>query len=84
MGCQKGRIVIVVKLSIRTWKHLNPEKTYFLNLSFQVFRCLYQMKVKDGLSYVRKQMIRCELGLDLSGTWRMEQPFPQFKETIEV
>ena len=45
-------------------------------------RAVNSMKDKDGVSYARKAMIRCGLGLDLDGEWQESQLFPELQMII--
>ena len=60
----------------------NPGKIFFLKLAAESVRAVNLMKDKNGVSYARKAMIRCGLGLDLNGKWKESQLFPEMQMII--
>ena len=54
----------------------------FLKLVAETVRAVNSMKDKSGVSYTRKAMIRCGLGLDLDGEWQESQFFPELQIKI--
>uniref|UniRef100_M4B587 Uncharacterized protein n=1 Tax=Hyaloperonospora arabidopsidis (strain Emoy2) TaxID=559515 RepID=M4B587_HYAAE len=41
-----------------------------------------EMREAAGLSYARKEMIRCGLSLDVSGRWHKNQLSPELQQII--
>lgn len=66
----------IVRQVVQPWKDL------FLKLAAESVRAVNLMKDKNGVSYARKAMIRCGLGLDLDGEWQESQLFPELQMII--
>ena len=60
----------------------NPGKRYFLQLAADSIEAVNQEMDCDNMSYARKAMIRCGMALDVDGTWRINQLFPNLQEII--
>lgn len=60
-----------------------PGKEFFLRLAVKCCRRVNDMKDEDGVSLVRKGMIRCGLGQNLNGVWEQEQLFPHLQAIIK-
>ena len=60
----------------------NPQKHYFLELAAHCVRHVNNSTGKDGMSYVRKAMIRCGLALDTDGRWNESQLKPELQQII--
>jgi hypothetical protein len=75
-NCEEGR------LEKREWKDSNPSKRHFLELAADAVRTVNNARDNNGVSFARKAMIRCGMGLDLRGEWRIEQLSEDLK-TIE-
>lgn len=52
-------------------KLTNPGKTFYLNISASVIREVRNQKYKDGLSYIRKDMIVFGVALSINGKWEV-------------
>ena len=67
----------IVRQVVQPWKDL------FLKLAAESVRAVNLMKDKNGVSYARKAMIRCGLGLDLDGEWQESHLFPELQMIIK-
>ena len=61
----------------------NPGWSYFLQLAVDSVQDVNAMKDKNGLTYARKAMIRCRLGLDIDGHWHEGQLSRELQEIIK-
>jgi hypothetical protein len=50
----------------------NPGKRHFLQLAADAVRTVNNARDNNGVRYARTAMIRCGMGLDLCGEWRIE------------
>ncbi|KAL0229044.1 hypothetical protein GEMRC1_013664 [Eukaryota sp. GEM-RC1] len=60
----------------------NPGKRYFLELAAEAVRRVNLLKDRNGLSYARKAMIRCGMGLDNTGIWNEGQLNVDLQEVV--
>jgi hypothetical protein len=60
----------------------NPGKRYFLQLAADAVRTVTNARDTNSVRYARKAMIRCGMGLDLCGEWRIEQLSEDLREII--
>lgn len=63
-------------------KLINPGKTFYLRLAADAVREVNRQHDEDGLSYVRKAIIRTGLTLNLNGLWEERQLFPRRQNII--
>ena len=61
---------------------VHPWQDLFFKLAAEFVRAVKSMKDKNGVSYARKAMIRCGLGLDLDGEWQESQLLPELQMII--
>lgn len=61
----------------------NPGKQYYMKLAVKFVEKVNDMVDENGLSLVRKAMIRGGLALDVDGIWRKEQLFDYLQEIVE-
>ncbi len=56
-------------------------KTFFLRLAADVIREVNMVRDKDGVSFARKAMLQCGLGLK-NGAWKISQLTPELQGII--
>ena len=61
----------------------NPGKRFFLKLAANAVQEVNSCRDSQGLTYVRKAMIRCGLSLDVTGQWHIEQLNPDLQNIIQ-
>ena len=64
-------------------KTLNPGKPYFMNLAVKCVREVNAIIDHNGISLVRKAMIRCGLALNTNGCWEITQMFQHLKDIMQ-
>ncbi|POM60316.1 LOW QUALITY PROTEIN: hypothetical protein PHPALM_30834 [Phytophthora palmivora] len=57
----------------------NPGKLFFLQFAVEAVKAVNLQKDKNGISYGRKAMIRCDLSLGMEGTWSVDQLYPHIQ-----
>lgn len=59
-------------------------KRFFLQLAADVVNEVNTYVDSEGLNMAQKSMIRCGLGLNREGKWRIEMLFPHLQEIIKT
>ena len=60
----------------------NPGKKFFLKLAADCARAVNSRRDETGMTFARKAMTRCGLGVDENGRWSIDQLYPHLKEII--
>ncbi|KAJ0401149.1 hypothetical protein P43SY_004356 [Pythium insidiosum] len=65
-------------------KLLNPGKSFYLQLAAHCVEKVSAARDEDGISLVRKAMIRCGLAKNLNGVWEEQQLKPELQAIIDL
>jgi len=68
--------------NMRSGKLRNPGKSYYSKLAAQCVKEVNEMVDENGLSLVRKAMIRCGMSLNTNGKWEKCQLFDHLQDII--
>ena len=60
----------------------NPGRRFFLKLAVDSIRSLNNQSDRNGLNYARKAMIRCGLGKDIDGVWKISQLWLELQQIV--